>query len=432
MFVFTGFGDKMELKDLMVLADTDKEAACSTFDQIYGSTRISFLNLLYYKKNGIGYVIKPNNQHIVIETYDFLTQFLHKFGHLVKDLRISGSEESSFRWTDVFIMVATHCTSIKKLYLCNDIETDPTELSYRETSFVELMLNNPLQLRLPCPTLEILEIESIFLDVRSKIDVYFPNLRSLDLQKFAASDVTFIEVNQPELGHLAITLTDEYYHGEDDSRYQMNRSNVKNALGLNPQLRSVSLELKMDLAFVEFMNESLPNLQEISLTLWFEDLTDKIERFVKFRNIIKANLKDLDRLAPPIRFSNLRELDIACESDWTSINFIKRNQSLITLTMACSHYFKQAFHLIRALPNLQNLHLTVDRYKWRAGGVIRFLAECERLNQLTLTVSLDKDSHETSWRPLISNIWKIKKEPGKLYTIQKVDCDTQYVESDQS
>lgn len=413
--------ETMELSDLIELAESNKEAACSAFHQMYGPAKISFLERFFFKKDDTGYIIKPNN--IIIERHDFLVEFLRTFGHLVKELRISGGEGSSFKWATIYNLICTNCTTIQKLYFYNDIDVDPVNLADSGTSFVTLAEKNPLRLTAACPTLEMFDVENIYIDVRLKLSAYFPNLRALNLQKIATSNPSFIEVDLPEIEHLGISLADDYYNDDFDTDHQINISNVKSLMALNPQLKSVSLNLKMDYSFVERMNAMLPNLQTLEWFLWFNGApTGHNVGNVFFNNVTKAKLENLDRCTPPAIFPKLQELEVDTNSDWHSIKYITLHQSITHLTLDCSYHFNQAYCLIRKLQNLQNLHVTVSRNKWPAKDMHRFLHVCEQFDEMTLKVGVDENNYNyINWQLMISNIWNVQQQHHNFFIIQKME-----------
>lgn len=417
----------------MNLAETNKEAACLAYTEKYGSTPCSFSDRFYHNKKEAGYIFNKNNQTIAIESSDFLSKFLSNFGHLVEEFRLDLDQKSSkFGWTNAFELIATFCSSIKILHLTNNFDGDFIDFAVQSTTRVKEMARNPLRLNMACPTLQELQAENVYFEPNLQLNVCFPNLRSLNLLAIAASDPSFIEVNLPKLEHMGVTSSDEDEYGEclsdddegdnDDASYRLDRTNIGNMFKLNPQLKSVYLEIQLDISFVNLINETLVDLQKIDWMLWSDDFEKYRGADIVFKNVTLACFDriDLNERPPPIAFTSLKSLNASIENGASTafIDYIKKNQSLKSLNLSCEYNEEQVTQLIQALPDLQDLNLTVSKKMWSANGMIRFLTECEKLTDVLIMCNVDS-SKQKSWRSSVAGCWKISNDYDDFCCIRK-------------
>lgn len=445
-----------DLKDLLKLAEKNIEEACKKFSEIYGADQVSYFANFHYSDQKLGYKINPNRKHITIENIDLMKKFLRHFGHLMsKEVKVVSDDDPSFKWDDMIKLIYSHCNAVKKLHLFNDISTDdPVELVMRKITRVKEMSRNPLRLTEPFASIECLKIENIYLDTQLKIDGLCPKIRSLDLLGVVASDPSLIEVSIPRMEHFGIAIEKEYEvssdedggldvineddenetaeksDGNDDKR-QFNWTNIKSVLVLNPQLQSVYLDMEINISMVEFINETLPNLQKIQISFSENDFDDhNLNNDIVFKNITSASLGHLGRIMPPLTFEKLENLDFITSAYQSTIDFIKKHQHLKSLDLNCEYSDIQGLRIIKSLPDLKDLYMIIEnQVKWSARGLIRFLAECERLETLMLMLEVDSED-QRNWRSLVANVWQIEEGYNKdLYTIEKTEVIDSYNKS---
>lgn len=462
----------MELIELIQLAQTDSEVACKAFTETFNTDHVTYFDQYFNSDPKLGYKINPNNQHLNIENFELMQNFLRSFGHLMKELRVICAHNISFKWIEMANLICTYCTTLKNLYLFNCIECeDPIENVLRKAVRMQNISRNPLRICKAIPTLESLKIENIFIESSINLSEFFPNLLSLDLIIVGVSDPSIIERNIPKLEHIGITLAKEYAFlssdNEDDDLKSFNElalatideesstndqkdknetnkgtdkikekekisgkvcdqfdgTNIKNALAKNPQLQSLHLEMEMDIQFVDFINETLPNLQRIKFSFGQNDFLDHcLKTDIVFKCVTSASLGILGIISPPITFQQLKELDFATDAPQSIIYYIKQHNQLTNLHLICQYTDTQAFKIIKGLADLEHLYLIIENdVTWTARGLMRFLAECERLKTVMLLVRVDS-SDQRNWRTLIAqnNVWEIGfAYEGDVFTIEK-------------
>lgn len=468
----------MELNDLIKLAEKDPEAACKTFTEKFNTDHVTYFDQFHNTDPKLGYKLNPNSQHLNIEDFELMQNFLRSFGHLMRELRVVCAHNVSFKWIEMADIICTHCTALKILNLFNCIECeDPIENVMRKAVRMKNISRNPLRFCKAIPTLGNLKIENIFIDSSINLSEFFPNLRSLDLVTIGLSDPSIIERNIPKLEHFGITLAKEYVLSSSDNEEdewdfskksslatideessmtdkndsketnknadkiklttnadkvtdidnQFNCTNIRNALVLNPQLQSLHLEMKMDIQFIDFINKTLPNLQRIKFSFGQDDFMDHcLNDDIIFKCVTCASLGILGIISPPITFQQLKELDFATDAPQSIIYYIKRHNQLTCLHLICQYSDEQAFKIVNTLANLKDLYLIIENnIEWTARGLIRFLAECERLQTVMLLVRVDS-SDQRNWRTLIAqnNMWEIGFGYEKdVFTIEKLESD---------
>lgn len=468
---------QMELSELIKLAEKDPETACSSFSEKFDIDHVTYFDQFYNTDPNLGY--KLNNQHLCIEHFELMQNFVRYFGQYIRELRVICAHHVSFEWTELANLICTHCTTLKILNLFNCIESeDPLENVVRKAKRMRNISRNPLRISKAIATLESLKIENIFIDSSINLSDFFPNLRTLDLIIVGVSDPSFIEQNLSKLEHLGITLVNEKSfllssdNEDTDSDYsekstletideesntddkkdseksvaklnkvqfdasadkaseianQFNHTNIKNAIALNPQLQSLHLGMKMDIEFINFINETLSNLQKIKFLFGQDDFMDhSLKDDIIFKCVTSASLGVLGIISPPITFQQLEKLDFVTDAPQSIIYYIKRHSQLKNLHLICQYSDDQAYKIVKCLANLKDLYLIIENnIEWTARGLIRFLAECERLQTVMLMVRVNA-SDQQNWRALVeqNNMWEIDVGYEKnVFTIEKIEID---------
>lgn len=455
----------MELNELIKLAEKDSDAACKTFTEKLDIDHITYFDQFHNTDPSLGYKLNSNNQHLCIENFEMMQNFLRYFGRFIRELRVICAHDVSFEWTEMANLISTHCTTLKILNLFNCIDCDdPLEIVERRAKRMKNISRNPLSIGKAMPTLESLKIENIFIDSTISLSEFFPNLRSLDLIIVGLSDTSVIERNFPNLEHFGIALaTKESSSASDDEDAdcskklslatideesstgaksnkvkfdtnadkvneivnQLDFENIKTALALNPQLQSLLLEMKMDVQLIDFINETLPNLQKIKFSFGQNDFVDHcVKDDIIFTGVTNASLGTLGIIAPPITFQQLQKLDFATDASQSIIYYIKRHTELTSLHLTCQYSDDQARKIVKCLANLKDLYLIIEsKIEWTARGLIRFLAECERLETVMLMIRVNS-SDQPNWRALIeqNDMWEIDCGYERdVFTIEKIE-----------
>lgn len=232
-----------------------------------------------------------------------------------------------------------------------------------------------------------------------------------DVEEGSSADQDQVNIEQK--------TTDE--ENEQPDGIPFNWNNIKNALILNPQLTSIQLEMEIRIPIIQFLSETLPNLQTIELSLSENDFDfHQLKSDIIFQNVKSATLGHLGRTVPPILFEKLEILHFTTAAYSSTIDFIKKHQHLETLHLSCEYTDIQALRAVKSLPELKHLYIMVENeIKWSARVLVRFLAECERLDTLMLVLVVDS-SDQRNWRSLVAKVWQIEEGySDEMYTIEK-------------
>lgn len=422
----------MGFPDLMDLTQTDKEAALSLFEREYES--IAFvLSTSTSSGHDESYCIDLMNNRIEIKTFGYFKKFIHIFGRLVKDLQIKFDDLTTLKLTKVFNFIRKRCVSLKALKFVYDDDESMFEPVMERS---EWMITNPLRISAVFPSLETLFAGNVYFKSEMKMNECFPNLKSLNLLDAAFEHSSIVEVHMPNLVSLYIGETEatdfesdysdsdssdcdesdgpdgwmDYSSNDDDddedySIKNVNRKCAENVIRLNPQLESLKIDMEMDTSFIEFLRDSLPLLQNLSLDIGNCEFDNNSGAAIVFKNVAVFEFEFLDDITsePPITSENLTHLILSTGDNTFAFDFIKKNQSVKTLDLECEYNAGQVLELVAALPDLKQIDLTIEENKWTPADVKRVLTECKRLDAAKVTVDLQKNQ---SWRSL-ENIWEI-------------------------
>lgn len=412
--------DLTRICELIDLVQTNKPAALALFSQEYESVPfvLTTSSLFHDEK----FCIDLIEQRIEIKSYSHFKKFIDVFGSLVKNIHIEIHEFTTFKLTKVFNYIRKHCTSLKTLRLYD--KEDDNNMFEPNVELSEVMIGKPLRIKTAMPSLETFFASHIYLKTKMKLNACFPQLRSLHLQSIAVADPSFIEVNMPNLTTLGIVLDSVFDECDEDENcddvLQLDRNNVENVIRLNPQLKCVRIEMEMDTKFLEFLRDSLPTMENLSLSLDNCDFDNYNGADIVFENVVVLCLDDLSQIdtLPPITSENLAEIETSAGDNTTAFDFIKKHHSIKVLRLDCEYSAAQVLELIAALPNLKTLHLTIEEKEWKLKDVVDVLTECELLDNVQVTV--DVDSTEKRLRSRFTKTWEIQEDDAGSFTFEKV------------
>lgn len=421
----------MGFPDLMDLAQTNKQAALSLFEREYES--IAFVLSTSSSLHDESYCINLMNNTIEIKKYGYFKKFIDIFGRLITDLQIKFDDFSTLKLTKVFNFICKRCVSLKALKFVYDEDNSGFEPVMERS---DLMINNPLCISAVFPSLETLFAGNVYFKSKMKMNVCFPNLKSLNLLDSAFEDSSIVEVKMPNLVSLCISETeamdfdsdysnfdssdsdcvesdgnddgdssDDVDDDEHDSIENVNRKSAENVIRLNPQLESVKIDMEVDTSFIEFLRDSLPFLQNLSLAIGSWEFENYNGATIVFKNVAVFEFDFMDNITsiPPITSENLTHLILSTGDNTFAFDFIKKHQSVQMLDLECEYNAAQVLKLVASLPDLKQIDLTIEGNKWSPTDVKRVLTECKRLDAAKVTVDLQKNQR---WHTL-ANTWEI-------------------------
>lgn len=101
------------------------------------------------------------------------------------------------------------------------------------------------------------------------------------------------------------------------------------------------------------------------------------------------------------------------------VDYIKKND-LNILRLICDFSFEQAMQLVRPMYDLEELSMTVEHKEWLAKDLVRFLDECEDVEEVCLFIKVNpRYLHRV--RSRIGPMWNITKDRDGFFKIEKND-----------
>lgn len=199
----------------------------------------------------------------------------------------------------------------------------------------------------------------------------FPALRNLTLV-LGYDENDYIACNFPHLEHVYLHLTYAFYR----------TSSITDMITANPQIRTINVR-GSSTEFLQFLSESLPNLQVLTL-----GSSQKNNHAIHFASVEKFVVNNLKGSPINVTFSQLNELEIICDADniedWNE--FIRRHPNVTVFRMRYLEITDEQFErLAMRLSNVQQM--SVDHAKGNfigAQAIIRFIESHKQLRKFDL------------------------------------------------
>lgn len=266
---------------------------------------------------------------------------------------------------------------------------------YCAKTLIELELNHaPENVNIgKCTKLQILRVQNGILGEKlSKFNEQFPMLHVLELSDIKTDHRKCIERTLTKLVRLTV-------HIEMQKGMDFLKSNVKAAIQLNPQLRSLCIGSGCDAVLVKYINDMLPLLNHLEIQQPRNKLFDSdIEtiRFERVRNVTLdiADCKD-SFTNIPFQFGRLEKfvLNAAKQHRDKWIDFVAAHSKLLEVHLLNFDWFlvvsKGQFEKIAKLPKLRRLIL--DWHTNDATVFVQFLNDCASLQEIRLTTKTQNE-----------------------------------------
>lgn len=331
-----------------------------------------------------------------------------------------------------------------------DKELENAIILHCQQSLIELELVNAFDhIKTPFPNVKKVCFKSGELNkLISGFDKWFPNANSLDLIELKilkAADKKYIEKTFPALEHLGVInprQADEdfdYKYASSKEIKNLRKINIFTSVNLyatvrsNPQLKSLALKhtnddrreyyvddsdgIKISPEFLQFLNETLLELEGLSLTITQLNFGDAAE--VHFKNLKRLEMAfessyTLDSFA--ISSDDLELLSLAGELDEECAKFISLNKNVKKLKM--NGLWKKTgidavLSLLSTLTKLKEIELPIGSGLTTAESVIPILTGCKSLTKMvvlkgksvvdqqsfeSLRSAFEKECSETEWQ----------------------------------
>lgn len=351
--------DHLNFEELLNAANANgrlKQAARYVFARMYGKKVL----LLSVFKSTTGRRFILSDKKLKMYDLKMALQLLRCFGDLVSEMEIYLKDD----YTEKLNRNEPAPYKLRQLFRDSEIQSTINSKydlliieylnEYCSESLVKIMIEGNPKGKLDKFTKTFKNVEQIRMEssyfIGDTLHQLFPNIRELKLRyygreehdKFQCSD--FIAYNFPYLEHLDI---------DTDTEYECYKGNVAIALYSNPQLKSLSGDIWLDVIFdpinLSNANAILQNIE--TLKLFIDEIThfkpnpDTIIDMKSLKNL-HITTKDFDMLSPfPFRCAQLESLQVYFDD--------------------CSN--AQFYSLISKYPTLKNFDCTI-----RDGSNINF------------------------------------------------------------
>lgn len=237
------------------------------------------------------------------------------------------------------------------------------------------------------PNLRALRVDGGILSAKmAQFNEMFPMLCALDLSNIQAENRKCIERTFPKLVHLKVHI--EMQKGAD-----FLKSNVKAAIQLNPQLRSLCLGSGCDAKLLPYINKMLPLLSRLGIQQPRNKLFDSDLEAVRFERVRQLTLNIVqckDSFSNiPFEFDRLEKfyLNVGKPNRDKWIQFIGQQKRLSELHLINYDWFyvvsKAQLDKIATLPRLNRLVL--DWHVNDPAAFVQLINNCTSLQTIRLT-----------------------------------------------
>lgn len=219
-----------------------------------------------------------------------------------------------------------------------------------------------------------------------KFNEMFPMLHVLELSNIQTENRKCIERTFSKLKHLTV-------HIEMQKGMDFLKSNVKAALQMNPQLRSLCIGSGCDAKLLPYIKDMLPLLNRLKIQQPRNKLFDcAIEpvRFERVRNLTLDIAECKDSFANiPLRFDRLKTFVLNAPKQHRDkwIEFVEKHTKLVELHLLNFDWFYVVSHgqlqKIAKLPKLTRLVL--DWHIHDTAAFVRLMNDCSSLQNIRLT-----------------------------------------------
>lgn len=334
-----------------------------SFERKYNETKI--YNLSW------GDQIDLRNIKIILKT-------LRNFGHLISKLEYDGLSANSSTKEMIGRYINEYCQSAL------------IEINYQNFNDNEMD-----EWRKPFEIVETVAFDSGVLNkqLSSQLSRIFPKLRSLRLSGITVFEKTYIEQHFPFL--------ESFYFFSTPHLLDINQF-----LTLNRQLKALHMAQEFESDFPQFLNETLPELEELSYSL-SSTRQFKDNNVTYLSNVLKLCINALDSNEPqyfPFIFPSIEELTLFASNAEKWINVITQMKSMKKLVILIGRVNTQQWRTItRELTHLQEIKLEYDAS--RIDDIIGSIESHENLLKVTFRYLSEVDRQYIS--DTINSNWKL-------------------------
>lgn len=363
---------KLNLDDLLGLAEMNQELSSDVFRRKYSDRRISITDFEHVKEKP---KLSIDDAVIVIEDFEMSLNVLKFFGKHILNLNLISNGTNQTNFHKLLNAANEYCSESLiefGLQLDQPVALPPMLKPFKNVKRVSIKNEMPL-------------IDS---DAH-QMNETFPALRALSVSGWAA-DTDYVNCHFAQLFQLSAETRDEHL--------------IADLVFQNPQIRSISVESgSLDLLLI--IKETLLNLEHLSIG-WF----DVHNKEIHFDNVTKFTMEMTADAPDNFYFPHLQELEIYYHSNFINewIHFAESHRQLSRFhlkywSMDDDQFEKLTLHL----PNL--VEMSVTSLKGNAIGtnaISRFIESHSKLARFD--VDMCRDAEKRTLRTKFEKKWKIQ------------------------
>lgn len=399
--------DKMELSDLLSLADTNTEMRFFVAEYVmkpkfqFHKKIISIDRMIpaaaaaAAPKTAFDEIWKIDSKRIVIRDFKIVLQVLRVFGQIITKLEFIGFNFNETETVEIYQRINEYCA---ETLIDISIEPNSNAVNIEWHKSFDNVKNVIIQ------RTSILE--------NWKIHKTFPHMRSLEVRMSRADYrkqpyVEALHVNFPHLKHLSLRL----------AMKNAEFPQIRKIITSNQQLTRLSLKNIVDADTMRYISVMLPNLDELDVLSYPDDFLSS-SRTVQFQSVRKLSLavrRDDFPSTLPIVFNGLKTLHLKSHDMFEPfIKFITQTQSLKHIEFeALQPNFKQLREIVSKLPGLEDINAPIED-RMSGDGISQFLVQDNKLKKIIATVGGSTD--RANLLKLVSANWELEEEQMNEHT----------------
>lgn len=395
------------LSDLLSVSDSNnhmKSAAELIYLRKYGAQKIR-LNLFPHSPATSPLVNEQSNE-IIISNSKMCFQILRCFGHLIRNLHITGDRFVRCETRENIIVASRNQNTTRLIgYMikyCSKFVTEITFEKLNEAALVHITDEFPL--------VETVRYE--YCDVKmgfTHLNQVFPKLRLL---KLLWTDVIGMKVHIPTLERLVIDLP--------INLNTLQKEHIETMIELNPQLQSLKLYFFWNTEFLRSISRHSKAIENLEIVCGFSDSDIYNAEKIHFKGVKHFAIQSIAVPKVTFSFDHLEEFDTNCWWTEANIDLMKKYTSITKLiTSQSDSRFRFiisdeiAMKMAKALPLLKEL--VINYKEISVGEAVCVLKRFESLDRIQFTMEHRSDFDVLL--PILSKKWSanVSKENNVLF-----------------
>lgn len=351
--------DKLSVFDLLNVSDTNqrfKQLAETVWKRRPNARSVQLESI--QPRSGSSRSGEENSCEIRVTDLKSCLQLLRSFGHHIYSLDLNCSDTAVEHRMKIEQYLSKYCSETLSI------------LNIRHATSPQLFdgINKPFATRF---------VNFHHCHLTSTFAKLFPKMFNLQLESVKCPE--FVAANLPDLKYLTINKVD--------------KSLAQDLIRLNPQVTWLWLYLSYEVAFIEFINNHLPNLENLTLFISTNDFAGFGHRIIHFNNVtdFQISISSTTRRfclieSFPFSFGKLKRLHVRNlylnQKALISLGKIRDLETLTLNNLICEeNRLRDLLHLDNILENVRELNIDSGIVSFTANDVLRFLEQSKSIQR---------------------------------------------------